>query len=432
MSGRKRGSESVYGIPIQDFVIVDSIGGTGISLGDETCKPDGRWSVVEGENVTAVGEANHAEGTFTDTAGFSAHAEGDNAVALGDWSHAEGHGTIAAGHISHAENYGCVTGYTPQAFTLDPDTLLVTISGVDATAEFINLDDFIILADKIDSNQAAGYRTMRTGRIASVPVFASGDTTFTVQTTPDGAPPLPTSGSIVDISISIGAHAEGEDTQAIGEYSHTSGSETIAKSDRQTVVGQCNVPVGTPGTLLSTDEIFTVGKGADSDHRANAFMVTRGGKGYIDDLDSISTALTLGAVNANQVNIGKSTGTVTLNGSVTGNVIACKIYTASISQSGTSDPTVVVRQNTLGGTVVWTRSNIGIYTATLVGAFPNTPLVYFISTSRVDTWCRLIRNDSDSVQLTTQVTSADIVTGAISGTNTDGILTDAVIEIRQY
>ena len=145
-----------------------------------------------------------------------------------------------------------------------------------------------------------------------------------------------------------------------------------------------------------------------------------------------STTLALGAVNANQINIGKVAGTVTLNGSVTGNVIACKIYTASITQSGTGDPTVVVRQNTLGGTVVWTRSNIGIYTATLVGAFPNVPPIYFISTSRVDTWCVLARNDSDSVQLTTQVTSADIVTGAISGANTDGLLTSAIIEIRQY
>lgn len=47
-----------------------------------------------------------------------------------------------------------------------------------------------------------------------------------------------------------------------------------------------------------------------------------------------------------------------------------KVYKAIVSQVGTADPTVVVIANTLGGTVVWTRTAVGNYRATLVGAFP--------------------------------------------------------------
>lgn len=46
-----------------------------------------------------------------------------------------------------------------------------------------------------------------------------------------------------------------------------------------------------------------------------------------------------------------------------------KKYTALISQSGTSAPTATVLENTLGGTVVWTRTSTGIYVGTLTGAF---------------------------------------------------------------
>jgi len=45
------------------------------------------------------------------------------------------------------------------------------------------------------------------------------------------------------------------------------------------------------------------------------------------------------------------------------------VYTAIMNQSGTDAPVPTVLQNTLGGTVVWTRSNTGDYNGTLSGAF---------------------------------------------------------------
>lgn len=46
------------------------------------------------------------------------------------------------------------------------------------------------------------------------------------------------------------------------------------------------------------------------------------------------------------------------------------VYTALMTQSGTSAPTATVLQNTLGGTVVWSYVGVGYYQATLTGGFP--------------------------------------------------------------
>lgn len=45
------------------------------------------------------------------------------------------------------------------------------------------------------------------------------------------------------------------------------------------------------------------------------------------------------------------------------------VYTASLAQAGTGAPVATVVSNTLGGTVVWTRTAQGLYLATLAGVF---------------------------------------------------------------
>jgi len=45
------------------------------------------------------------------------------------------------------------------------------------------------------------------------------------------------------------------------------------------------------------------------------------------------------------------------------------VYRALLSQAGTDAPVATVLENTLGGTVVWTRDGVGDYSATLTGAF---------------------------------------------------------------
>ncbi len=56
-----------------------------------------------------------------------------------------------------------------------------------------------------------------------------------------------------------------------------------------------------------------------------------------------------------------------------------KRYVALITQSGTSAPVATVLENTLGGTVVWTRDSTGIYSGTLNGAFTNNKTACFLS-----------------------------------------------------
>lgn len=46
-----------------------------------------------------------------------------------------------------------------------------------------------------------------------------------------------------------------------------------------------------------------------------------------------------------------------------------KVYRANLTQASTDPPTATVLENSLGGTVVWTRDSAGIYTGTLAGAF---------------------------------------------------------------
>lgn len=47
-----------------------------------------------------------------------------------------------------------------------------------------------------------------------------------------------------------------------------------------------------------------------------------------------------------------------------------KRYRALITQTGTAAPVATVLENTLGGTLVWTRLTSGTYRGTLTGAFP--------------------------------------------------------------
>ncbi len=48
-----------------------------------------------------------------------------------------------------------------------------------------------------------------------------------------------------------------------------------------------------------------------------------------------------------------------------------KKYVALLTQSGTDAPVPTVLENSLGGTVVWTRDDIGSYRGTLTDAFPD-------------------------------------------------------------
>lgn len=142
--------------------------------------------------------------------------------------------------------------------------------------------------------------------------------------------------------------------------------------------------------------------------------------------------------------INRSTGNATFTGTVTAspatvstelvtkgqldaNSRPYKVYTALLSQSGTSAPTATVLENTLGGSIVWTRNNIGQYVGTLTGAFTDQKTIIFVNRSNpaataFDTNMAANVININTVGYTTFSNSAYV----------DGQTNSASIEIRVY
>ena len=103
-----------------------------------------------------------------------------------------------------------------------------------------------------------------------------------------------------------------------------------------------------------------------------------------------------------------------------------KVYTALLSQSGTSAPVATVLENTLGVTPVWSRNAIGSYLITSTGLFENDK-----------TWVSAIDGgDTPGLQFyISEFESVDYVVliqhDYISGLKSDGVLR-GFIEIRVY
>jgi len=102
-----------------------------------------------------------------------------------------------------------------------------------------------------------------------------------------------------------------------------------------------------------------------------------------------------------------------------------KVYTALLTQSGTSAPTATVLENTLGGTVVWTRDLAGQYTATLSGAFTSGKTFFTTVPQSIEGPMNfaflLLRNDANSITLSGNVGADDELDNSVSS-----------IEIRVY
>jgi len=60
-----------------------------------------------------------------------------------------------------------------------------------------------------------------------------------------------------------------------------------------------------------------------------------------------------------------------------GTTPAYKVYTAILSQAGLNAPKPKVLENTLGGTIVWTRNSIGVYTGTSSNLFVENKTICF-------------------------------------------------------
>lgn len=99
-----------------------------------------------------------------------------------------------------------------------------------------------------------------------------------------------------------------------------------------------------------------------------------------------------------------------------------KVYSALIKQTAANAPIITVLENNLGGTIVWTRSETGVYIGTLTGAFP-LGKTFVSCSSQYFGYTVMLRLDADTVS---------ILTRSPSNTPTDGFLEHNAVEIRVY
>ena len=98
-------------------------------------------------------------------------------------------------------------------------------------------------------------------------------------------------------------------------------------------------------------------------------------------------------------------------------------YIATISQTGTNAPTTYILENDLGD-LVFTRTAVGRYVATLTGAFLDKNKVYlFLSNTQVNTYNRIYWTTTDTIEIRTL---------DFTNTLTDGLLSYNTLEIREY
>ena len=96
------------------------------------------------------------------------------------------------------------------------------------------------------------------------------------------------------------------------------------------------------------------------------------------------------------------------------------VYTALLTQAGAAAPVATIMQNTLGGTITWTRTGTGAYTATIANAlFTSNKTMVFIN--------------GGSATATANIEWASPTTTTVTiDTTADSVLTKASIEIRIY
>lgn len=107
-------------------------------------------------------------------------------------------------------------------------------------------------------------------------------------------------------------------------------------------------------------------------------------------------------------------------------LLGYRSYTALLTQTGTTAPTAVVLENTLGQDIVWTYTGVGTYTGTSVGTFTEQNKIGIITS----------QTDLSDTGVTTgfRVSNDAIIIATLNpaGSTLDGLLSDSLVEVRVY
>lgn len=232
-----------------------SLGKYAFVEGDGT-KASGYASHAEGDLTEASGGRSHAEGYFTKASNFQSHAEGAGTVASGLCSHAEGQNTIASGESQHVQgNFniadktsldiignGTADSARSNAYTLDRngnawysgDVYVGSTSGTNKDSGSKKL----ITLDKIPTASSETLGLIKVGENLSITKdgILSAQAGTTIKNLVDGTG----EGALkqIDATEASGkdSFAEGANTLAVSNYSHTEGLFTVAGRKVFTIV----------------------------------------------------------------------------------------------------------------------------------------------------------------------------------------------------
>jgi len=207
---------------------------------------------------------------------------------------------------------------------------------------------------------------------------------------------VPTTLAAADTTLS-GDVTGGLNTTVVGNDSHTHSASTITTDIVSSINGVTNDGGGitinsanslitvsasdvsntvtltatSPDTTLSGDVTGGLNSTVvgDNSHNHSASTITTNIVSSIGGV--INDGGNIGLVGDSYITVTPNNTTDTIGLSLNVGAIArpYKVYTALLSQTGTSNPVDQVLENTLGGSIVWTRSVQGVYFATLSSAF---------------------------------------------------------------
>lgn len=205
----------------------------------------GKQAHAQNNSTIASGQDSHAEGWATQSTSYQTHAEGAQTRAMGMRSHAEGYNTIVLGTNSHVEGYS-----TKTLETILSDIIDVTTATDDEIYQAWSTNKFGLVKNKVSHGE--GEDTLALGEYS----HAEGYQTV--------------AGYV--------SHSEGWNTEAKGQGSHSEGRGTKASSEYQHVQGKWNEE--------DTENKYAhiVGSGTSDTDRKNIHTVDWDGNGWFPSL----------------------------------------------------------------------------------------------------------------------------------------------------